>query len=176
MPDAVVLRWGRAADRVGMGALLAIAGAVAIIGSTVYAPWLAVVGTLAHVAGWTVLPAEGRRRVIAAIPSTIAVWVLLIGPRAIAVVAVPYLCWMLARHRPPLAWLTALLPAVAGVALGLLLPPTMDAMLPALGVQAAVVVGAAWLAAVIGRADRRRAGRLPGALPAEPQQRHPADS
>jgi hypothetical protein len=175
MPDALVLRWGRAADRVGMGAVLAIAGAVAIAGSTVYVPWLAILGTLAHVAGWAVLPAPGPRRVVAAILSTVAVWALLIGPHASAIVAVSFLCWMLARRRRPLAWLTALLPAVAGIAVALLLPPGMEAMLPALGVMAAVVVGSAWLAAWIAGAQGR-AGRLPGGLPAEHQERHPADS
>jgi hypothetical protein len=174
MPDAVALRWGRAAGRVGMGAVLAIAGAVAISGSAVAWWWLAILGTVAHVAGWAVLPAPGTRRVVAAILSTVAVWALLIGPRASAIVAVSYLCWMLARRRPPLAWLTALLPAAAGVVVALLLPPGMEAMLPALGVMAAVVAGSAWLAARIARS--RAAGRLPGALPAEPQERHPADS
>jgi hypothetical protein len=175
MPDAVALRWGRADDRVGMGAVLTIAGAVAVVGSTVYVPWLAILGTLAHVAGWTLLPAPGARRVIAAILSTVAVWVLLIGPRASAVAAVCAVCWMLARRRPPLAWLTALLPLAAGVAVGLLLPPGMEAMLPALGVMTAAVVAAAWLAAWIDR-RRGRPGRLPGGLPAEHQDRHPADS
>lgn len=171
MPEALTLRWGCVADRVAMGATLTIAGAIAVAGSTAYVPWLAILGTLAHVGGWLVLPAPGGRRVAAAILSTAAVWMLLIGPRASAVVAVCFCCWLLVRRRSRLAWLTALLPLAAGVTMGILLPADMAGMLPAIADMAAAVCGAAWLAASIDGAGRSR-----GALPADHQAPHPADS
>ena len=38
-------------------------------------------GTVAHVAGWCILPSVGWRRVVVVVPSTISMWLLLPGPR-----------------------------------------------------------------------------------------------
>ena len=147
MPDpGPSLRWGRRADRAGMGALLVVAGGVALAGSNVYALPLAALGILAHVAGWALLPAAGWRRIVAASVSTPAVVLLLAGPRYLGVLVVCYLAWMLARHRPPRAWITALFPA-AGAVIATMLRDV--AMLPALGLMAAVLVASAWIAAYL---------------------------
>lgn len=171
MHETAPLRWGRVGDRVGMGAALTLAGAVAVAGATVYVPWLAVLGTLAHLAGWAVLPTSGARRVVAAIVSTTAVWTVLVGPRACVALVLCSACWMLARRRSARAWLAILLPLAAGLEIALLLPADMRGMLPAIGIMTAAVVGSAWIAALSDRAGRSRGG-----LPADHQASHPADS
>jgi hypothetical protein len=144
------LRWGLRPDRVGLGAALLVAGAVAVAGSSAYVLWLAGLGTIAHIAGWSILPADGWRRVVAAAVSTPMTWLLITGPHYLGVLVVCYLAWMLARHRPLRAWSTALLPAAGAVAAGSLFPD-YDGMLAALGLMTGVLVGSAWLAALLAR-------------------------
>jgi hypothetical protein len=137
-------------ERVAWGLLLIVAGGVAIAGSNVYVPWLFIPATLAHLAGWAILPGDGWRRIVAAIVSTAAVWLVLAGPHFAGVLVLGYLAWMLARHRPPLAWLSALLPVAAAVVIGLTLPG-QGALMPELAIMGAAMVAAAWIAAAIAR-------------------------
>jgi len=168
MPDhALPLRWGRRVDRAGMGAVLVVAGGVAVAGSNVYALPLAALGILAHLAGWVLLPAAGWRRIVAASVSTPAVVLLLAGPRYLGVLVACYLVWMLARHRPPRAWITALFPA-AGAVVATTLHDV--AMLPALGVMAAILIVSAWIAAYLA------SGRFGAPSRHLPGSGHPADS
>jgi hypothetical protein len=111
----------------------------------VYVLWLAGLGTVASVVGWGIQPAAGWRRVVAAAVATPATWLLLTGTHFLGALVVPYLAWMLVRHRPPLAWLTALLPAAAAVVAPELFPD-YDGMLEALALMAVVLAGSAWLA------------------------------
>lgn len=162
------LRWGRRADRVGMGALLVVAGGVAVAGSNVYALPLAAIGVLAQLAGWAVLPAAGWRRIVAASVSTPAVVLLLAGPHYLGVLAVCYLAWMLARHRPLRTWITVLLPAAGSAVVATTLHDA--GMLPSLGLMAAALVVSAWIAAHLPPGGFGAPSRhLPGSG-------HPADS
>jgi hypothetical protein len=82
-------------------------------------------------------------------------WLLLPGPRYLVVLIIPYLAWLLVRHRPGLAWLTGVLVLAGAIVLGQLYS-AYEHMLLALGIEFAVMVGSAWLARAI--AVRRPGG------------------
>jgi hypothetical protein len=88
-------------------------------------------------------------------PATLAVWLLLPGPRYLVVLVIPYLAWLLVRHRPPLTWLTAI-PVLAGALVLGQLFSAYEHMLGALAVEFAIIVGSAWAAKLI--AFRRSRG------------------
>src|SRR3954454_23101949 len=92
------LRWGGYAERLWGGFALILGGGVSIAGSNTNTLWLLEVATIAHMAGWCVLPSAGWRRVVAVLPSTAAMWLLLPGPRYLVVLLLPYLAWLLVRH------------------------------------------------------------------------------
>ena len=82
------------------------------------------------------------------VPATAQIWLLLTGPASVWMFVIPYLCWMLVRHRPARSYVTVLLP----LANGFVIPQfTMEysGMPVALTVSLAVFVGAAWLARLI---------------------------
>jgi hypothetical protein len=165
-PTALLpLRWGDYRSRLLGGLALAVAGGVAIAGGgaiTPFANLLLVAGTVAHVAGWAVLPATGWRRVWALIPSIVVMWALLAGPRWLWVLVVPYLGWLLVRHRPWASLPTALVVLAAAVIAGRLFGAEYAGMLPALGGVAATGVLAAWAARAVHVAQWRvRRGRKP---------------
>ena len=83
------LRWGGYRARLLGGLLLIVAGGTAVAGGGATSPFataLLFLGSIAHIAGWAVLPAAGWRRVWALLPSTFAMWFLLtlrrLAPRA----------------------------------------------------------------------------------------------
>jgi hypothetical protein len=151
----VPLRWGGYRTRLVAGLWLIVSGGVAIAGSNTFVLLLLLAGTVAHVAGWCILPSAGWRRVVAVLPSTIAVWVLLPGPRFLVVLVVPYLAWLLVRHRPAIAYPTAVFVLAAAIAVGQLASGYED-MLAGLAVVFAVMVASAWLAAMLSQARRRK--------------------
>ena len=134
------LRWGTARDRTIQGGILIVSGAVAVAGSDTYVLLLLLAGLLAHVAGWSVMPADGWRRVVAVVISTPAVLLLLTGPRFIAVLVLPYIGWLLVRHRPLRSYPTVIF-VLAGAVILARLYPDYSGMLPALGIEFAVMVG-----------------------------------
>ena len=144
------LRWGTYAGRYGCGLALIISGLVGLQGANAnFLPPLAL-GTMAHVLGWWLMPAAGWRRIWVVLPSLIVVFVLLIGPAGVGLLAVCFACWLLVRHRPAITFLLAL--PVLGV--GILLRQVYseyDGMLPALAIMAAVIIACAWLARLIHR-------------------------
>jgi hypothetical protein len=149
------LRWGTHGTRLWGGLWLIIGGGAAIAGSDTYVLLLLLAGSVASVVGWCILPAAGWRRVLAVGPATLAMWLLLPGPRYLVVLLIPYLAWLLVRHRPPLAWLTAI-PVLAGaLVLGQLYSAYED-MLAAAAFEFAIMVGSAWAARLI--AARRTRG------------------
>src|SRR5664279_4379982 len=91
------LRWGTARARTVGGGILIVSGAVAIAGWDDFVPPLLLAGLLAHVAGWSAMPADGWRRVVAVIISTPAALALLTGPRFLGVLVLPYIAWLLVR-------------------------------------------------------------------------------
>lgn len=178
------LRWGAPAERVALGLALIVSGAIALAGTSAYVLWLAALGTAAHVAGWAILPAAGWRRIVAAALSTPAAWLLVTGPHFLGVVVVSYLAWMLARHRPLRAWLTALLPAAGGI-LAASAFRDYGGMLPALGLMIAIVAVSGGLAALIPEpahaaggmlSDARRTGDLRAVSRHFRSRAHTADS
>jgi hypothetical protein len=131
-----------------------VGGGVAIAGSNTEALWVLTIGTLAHVAGWCMLPAAGWRRTVAVAPATLMMWLLLAGPRFVIVLVVPYLLWLLVRHRSALSALTALPVAAVALLVGDVAGLDYARMLPALAVVGVTMVVGAWTARLI---DGRRA-------------------
>ena len=75
---------------------------------------------------------------------------LLIGPLAVWMLVIPFLCWLIVRHRPWRSFVTVLLPLASGV----ILPNFFveySGMLPALVISMSVFVGAAWLARALAK-------------------------
>lgn len=152
------LRWGTAPARTVAGGVLIVAGAVAVAGSDTYVLLLMLAGLLAHVAGWAVMPADGWRRVVAVVISTPAALLLLTGPRFIGVLVLPYVGWMLVRHRPLRSYPTVIF-VLAGAIILARLFPDYSGMLPALAIEFVVILGSAWVARVV--AGIRGTQRLP---------------
>ena len=152
------LRWGWSWSRATGGGILIVGGGFAIAGSDTYVLLLLLAGTVAHVAGWCVMPSDGWRRVVAAILSTPAVWLLLTGPRFIGVLALPYLAWLIVRHRPARSYPTLIF-VLAGAAILPGVFPDYTGMLPALLIELAVIAASAWVARAV--ATPRNSRRLP---------------
>ena len=155
------LHWGRYSDRYAAGIVLIVSGGIQIQSSTTWTLPLLCLGLLAFITGWSIMPARGWRRVLAIIPTTVAICLLLAGPQLVWILTVPYLCWLSVRHRPPRSYLTVLFV----VANGVVIPQFFDeysGMLPALAISMTVFVGSAWAAAFLASRVRSRV-RAPSA-------------
>ncbi|MEO5535584.1 MAG: PHB depolymerase family esterase [Pseudolysinimonas sp.] len=161
---SIPLRWGAYRSRLSGGLLMIVAGGVAIAGGSALSPFaqfLLFAGTVAHLAGWAVLPSAGWRRVLAMWPSTLAMWFLLTGPRWIAILALPYLGWLLVRHRVGSSYVTVLFVLAGGVIVARLFSEYPQ-MLAAVGVEAGIIVASAGAArAVQAAGSQLRRGRKP---------------
>ncbi|WP_213815937.1 hypothetical protein [Glaciihabitans sp. dw_435] len=150
------LHWGYYPSRYVAGLALLISSTVGLQGANTYTLFLLGLSTLAHAAGWIVLPARGPRRAWVVAPNVAVVWILLTGPGTTWALVVPFLCWLLIRQRPALSYL-AVLPVLA---MGWVVSHVFQeyrGMPYALGLMAVAVIGSAWLArwiAGIGRAPR----------------------
>lgn len=168
------LSWGDAATRLWAGGWLIVGGGTAIAGSNTESLWLLTLGTIAHVTGWCILPAAGWRRTLAVGPATLAMWLLLTGPRFAVVLVVPYLLWLLVRHRPPVSVVSAAPVVVVAIAAGDVAGLDYTRMLPTLGVVTVTMAVCAWGVALLTRRQRRRAAAAtraqtaPVAVHAEP--------
>lgn len=163
---AIRLRWGHHPTRLLGAVTLLVSGGVAIAGGSPFATWLLAAGTVAHVAGWAIMPSSGWRRVLAIPASTGAMWFLLTGPRWLWILVLPYAAWLLARHRPISAYPTIAFVLAGGVIIARLEPGYSD-MPAALAAQGAVIVLSAWGArALHATRDRVRARRTPSNPPA----------
>jgi len=145
------LRWGDHATRLWAGTWLIVGGGVSIAGSNTEALWVLAMGTVAHVAGWCILPSAGWRRVLGVGPSTLTMWLLLAGPRFVIVLVAPYLLWLCVRHRSALSALTAIPVAAVALLVGDLFGQDYTRMLPALAIVGTTMVAGAWAARFIGR-------------------------
>ncbi|TXK19227.1 hypothetical protein [Homoserinibacter sp. GY 40078] len=153
--SSLPLRWGDAPTRWWAGIWLIIGGGLAIAGANTFALWILPMGSAAHVAGWCILPCAGWRRTLAVAPSLLTMWLLLTGPRFLIVLVVPYLCWLLVRHRPAVTALTGIIVAVVAWVVGDLLGDDYSRMLPALAIVLATMTAASILARLIEQAIRR---------------------
>jgi ABC-type antimicrobial peptide transport system permease subunit len=145
---ALPLRWGTYEDRLWLGLLLIVAGAAAVQGSNTYALNFLAAGTVVHAVGWSILPAQGWRRVLVVLPATAQTWLFVAGPQWVWTLLVPYLAWLIVRHRPLRSYITVLFP----LATSLVLPPFVSeysGMPLALVISLSVFVASAWLARVI---------------------------
>jgi hypothetical protein len=150
------LHWGHYRDRYVFGLVLIIGGAIQLQGSNTYTLPLLLIGTITHIVGWSIMPARGWRRLLVVVPATGQIWLLLTGPQSMWTLAVPYLCWLLVRHRPAPAYLTAVFP----IANGFIIPQFFgeySGMPLALTISMAVFVASAWLARLIAQSARRPA-------------------
>jgi hypothetical protein len=160
----IPLRWGSYRTRWLAGLALVLSGGIAIAGGSPLVNWLLAGGTIAHLAGWAILPSAGWRRILAMGPSVVAMWALLAGPTWLAVLLIPYLGWLLVRHRPLAAYPTTLFVLAGAVFIARLGLPYSD-MPGALGGEVAVLVASAWAARAVHAAQARsrlRRGRKPG--------------
>lgn len=142
------LTWGDYADRYLAGLWLAIAGALHVQGSNTYALHPMLVGAVGVIVGWSILPASGWRRIVAALLAIGNTAALLAGPIAMWTFTFALLAWLIVRHRPLRSYLVLLLP----LANGFILPRLFEDyrwMPLCLGVSLAVVVASAWLARMI---------------------------
>lgn len=147
------LRWGTYTERYLFGLTLIVGGAFQVQGSNTYTLVFLLIGTVASAVGWSILPAHGWRRLLVVVPTTAQICVLVAGPLAVWTLVVPYLCWLLVRHRPPASYVTAIFPLAAGV----ILPRFFvdySGMAPALSISMAVFVASAWLARLIAASAR----------------------
>ncbi|HWH98274.1 MAG TPA: hypothetical protein VNS80_07885 [Pseudolysinimonas sp.] len=154
---ALRLRWGGYPTRMLGGVLLIVGGGLAVAGGGVASPFanaLLYAGSVAHIAGWAVLPSAGWRRVWALIPSTAVMWALLAGPGWLWILVFPYLGWLLVRHRA-LASYPTLLFVIVGSVLVARLFPSYSLMVPALGTMAALMVLSALAARALHVAQAR---------------------
>lgn len=139
------LRWGRYRPRYVAAVTLIVAGALVIQSGSAYADYLLLIGMLAHIAGWLILPARGARRAAIAVPSALMVGALLIGSLAAVLLVAPLVGWLYLRQRPPLSYLVTVLPVASGVVLAQLYPQYGDGGI-VVGVSLVVITGAAWIA------------------------------
>lgn len=142
------LVWGRYEDRYVAGIVLLIAGAVGFQASNTWTNFFLLQGAVVYAVGWSILPARGWRRILVVAPATGQLWLLLTGPQSVLLLVVPYLSWLLVRHRPLRSYVTALLPIANGVVLSNYFVE-YTSMLPALAVSLVVFVGSAWLARLL---------------------------
>ena len=158
---ALPLRWGHYNDRYVLGIVLIVGGGVELQGSNTWTLPFLLIGTLAHAVGWSILPALGRTRLLAVVPATGQLWLMLTGPLSVWTLVVPYACWLLVRGRPLRSYVTVLLPLANGFVVPLFFTE-YSGMLPALVISLAVFVGAAWLArAIASRPARTGRTKLP---------------
>jgi hypothetical protein len=151
----IPLRWGRYDERYLAGLVYIMAGLVLLAGSNTYTGVFLLLGTIAHVGGWFVLPSSGPRRLWMAWPSLICVWLLLVGPQILVVMVLPLLSWLVVRKRPARSFPVLVLPIVSGILLANTFHSSQDEP-TAFAIQALVVVGSAWLARALATTKRAR--------------------
>lgn len=147
------LRWGTYRGRINAGLVLIAGGLVHLQAASTYELIPLIVGSSAHIVGWLIMPATAWRRLVPVLPSTLVVWLLLTGPQSVWTLTVPFICWLIVRHRPARSFLAlgpVLLNGVAAVGLF----GEYDGTLLALGISAVVLTGSAWWAWALARPPR----------------------
>ena len=156
----VPLRWGDAATRWWAAGWLVVGGGTVIAGSNDVALWALAMGAAAHAIGWWVAPSAGWRRLVALPLSMLGSFLLLAGPRFVFVLAIPYLCWLLVRHRPAITVITVVPVIAVALVTGGMFEHDYSRMLPAVAAVFATMVLCAWLAGLMARLMVERRARL----------------
>jgi hypothetical protein len=163
------LRWGGYVDRYVLGLAMMLGGGIGLQGANPRILPLLLAGTIMHATGWAILPAAGWRRVLGVVVGTAQIWLLLIGPPAVWTLVLPFVAWLIVRHRPWRSYVAVLFP----LATGILVPQLVieyQFQPVALPTALAIVVASAWIAAAIARAAPS-ANRANGdAIPSEPEE------
>jgi hypothetical protein len=144
------LRWGSYRERIIAGLVLIVGGLVHLQAASTENLIPLIVGSSAHMLGWLIMPATAWRRLVPLLPSTLVVWLLLTGPQSVWTLTVPFICWLIVRHRPARSYLAlgpVLLNGVAAVGLF----GEYDGMVLSLALSAVVLVGSAWWAWALAR-------------------------
>lgn len=109
-----------------------------------------IVGSAAHMLGWLIMPASAWRRLVPLLPSTLVIWLLLTGPQSMWTLTIPFVCWLIARHRPWRSFV-AVGPVLLNGVLAAAIFREYDQQLLALGMSAVVLIGSAWWAWALAR-------------------------
>jgi hypothetical protein len=141
----IPLAWGEYQGRMVVGVGLLIGGAALVAQTTVYTIGLGLLGSALHVAGWAVQPARGGTRALVALPCMLACWATISGPQTMWLLALCLASWLAVRERPPLAYLTLLLPIGVGLGAAAAFSHAADKR-PAFLLVLGSVLGGAWLA------------------------------
>ncbi len=142
------LRWGRYSDRYVAGLVLIVGGAIQLQGANNWTLPLLLIGAITHTIGWGIMPARGWRRIVALIPSSAILWLLLTGPLSMWMLSVTFLCWLVVRHRPLRSYVTVVFPIANGIIVAQFVHE-YSAMPVVLVISMAVFVASAWLARLI---------------------------
>lgn len=156
-------RWGRRDERTLVGGAAIVAGTLLIVQMSGATLWAGLLGGVLHITGWLILPERGPRRISAALLSTVAVLMMLLGPPLAWTASVPLALWLLVRRSPPIAYLLAPVPGLWALVLVAVAGSGASRLL-LFGSTFAVACATAWLAGRI--AVRERAESEPD-LPAD---------
>ncbi len=148
------LTWGTYEDRYAWGLILIVAGAIGFQAASTWSNSFLLQGGIAYVVGWSIMPARGWRRILA-VPVVGQLWLLLTGPWSVWMLVVPYLAWLLVRHRPLRSYVTAVIPVISAVLLAGVFRE-YSTMIPALAVTGVVLAASAWLARLLAMTKRPR--------------------
>jgi len=149
------LKWGHYTDRYCAGLVLIIAGAVHLQGANNYTLFILLIGTIATVIGWSIMPAKGWRRMVVGLPAVSQIWIMLTGPMSMWTLAIPLLCWLIVRHRPLISYLALIIPVANGIVLTRFYQE-YSSMPQALAISAVVLVASAWVAQLIAQSAAKR--------------------
>ena len=138
-------RWGGYRSRYGAGLSLLLAGGLLVQSGSVYAPGLMLIGMVAHLIGWWLVPGRGWRRIIVSVPSLTTVMLILNGAAAMVFLVVPRAGWLWLRQRPARSYLVLVFPALSSYVLSLFFAQYGSGAL-VLFVSGLVIAGSAWLA------------------------------
>ncbi len=146
----IPLKWGTYRERYVAGLILIVSGTLALQASNIYAVWFFVQGPIALVIGWSIMPARGWRRILAASLGLFQAIALLSGPQSVWTLAIPFALWLSVRHRPGRSYLTVLFPLACGIIVAQFLEE-YGGMPVALAISAVVLVASAWTARLIAK-------------------------
>ena len=138
------LAWGDYQGRTVVGIGLLVVGAALVAQTTVYTIGLGLLGSGLHLAGWAIQPARASTRALVAVPSMLACWATISGPKAMWLLALCLAAWFAVRERPLRSYALVALPLAVGLGLAAAYSHVEDKRPAFLLVLAGVVAGA-WL-------------------------------